>query len=78
MYFGGEKVEDIKGMVERITYQNEESGYGVIKVRVTGKFIEINVGAVIEAKGNFVVNKKFGKQFSVKIQRKFTSKHLRN
>lgn len=44
MYFGGEKVEDIKGMVEKITYQNEESGYGVIKVRVTGKFIEINVG----------------------------------
>lgn len=32
MYFGGEKVEDIKGMVEKITYQNEESGYGVIKV----------------------------------------------
>lgn len=75
MYFGGEKVEEIRGVVERITYQNEESGYGVIKVRVkgfsellplTGKFIEINVGTVIEAKGNFVVNKKFGKQFSVK------------
>ena len=75
MYFGGEKVEEIRGVVERITYQNEESGYGVIKVRVkgfsellplTGKFIEISVGTVIEAKGNFVVNKKFGKQFSVK------------
>ncbi len=71
-------MEEINGVIERITYRDEESGYGVIKVRVkgfselltlTGKFIEMNVGAVIEAKGNFVVNKKFGKQFSVKEYR---------
>ena len=68
-------MENITGVVERITYYNEENGYGVIKVRVkgfselltlTGKFIEINVGTVIKAKGNFIVNKKFGKQFNVK------------
>ena len=68
-------MDEISGVVERITYHSEESRYGVIKVMVkgfselltlTGKFIEINVGTVIEAKGNFVVNKKFGKQFSVK------------
>ena len=68
-------MENITGVVERITYYNEESGYGVIKVRVkgfselltlTGKFIEMNVSTVIEAKGNFVVNKKFGTQFNVK------------
>ncbi len=68
------KVENIKGVVERITYYNEENGYGVIKVRVkgfselvalTGKFVSINVGAVIEAKGNFTTNKKFGRQFNV-------------
>lgn len=56
-------MENITGVVERIKYYNEENGYGVIKVRVkgfselltlTGKFIEINVGTVIEAKGNFV------------------------
>lgn len=67
-------MEEISGVVERITYYNDESGYGVIKVRVkgfselltlTGKFIEMNVGTVIEAKGSFVVNKKFGRQFSV-------------
>lgn len=67
-------MENITGVVERITYYNEENGYRVIKVRVkgfselltlTGKFIEINVGTVIEAKGNFVVDKKFGKQFNV-------------
>ncbi len=68
-------MENITGVVERITYYNQESGYGVIKVRVkglselltlTGKFLEINVGTVIEAKGSFVVDKKFGKQFNVK------------
>ncbi len=62
------------GVVERITYQNQETGFCVIKIRaegfsdtvtLTGKFISINVGAVIEAKGNFVVNKKFGSQFNV-------------
>ena len=67
-------MENIAGVVERITYQNEETGYGVIKVRVkgfselitlTGKFISINVGTMIEAKGNFTINKKFGRQFSV-------------
>ena len=55
-------MENITGVVERITYQNEETGYGVIKVRVkgfselatfTGKFVSINVGTIIEAKGNF-------------------------
>ena len=68
-------MEEISGVVERITYQDEESGYKVIKVRVkgfsefltlTGKFVEISVGSVIKAKGNFIVNKKFGKQFNVK------------
>ena len=67
-------MEKITGVVERITYYNEETGYGIIKVRVkgfkdlftfTGKFVSINVGAMIEAKGNFTINKKFGRQFSV-------------
>ena len=68
------EVESITGVVERITYCNEETGCGVIKVRVkdflelitfTGKFVSINVGTMIEAKGNFTINKKFGRQFSV-------------
>lgn len=68
------EVETINGIVERITYYDEDKGYGVIKVRVkgfselitfTGKFVSINVGTMIEAKGNFTINKKFGRQFSV-------------
>ena len=67
-------MESLSGVVERITYQDEESGFAVIKVRVkgfselitfTGKFISINVGTVIDAKGEFIVNKKFGRQFNV-------------
>ncbi len=73
-FFEVNYLEIISGIVERITYQNEETEYGVIKVRVkgfselaifTGKFVSINVGTVIEAKGNFTINKKFGRQFSV-------------
>ena len=68
------KLECLSGVVERITYQDEESGFAVIKVRVkgfselttlTGKLIFINIGAIIEAKGNFSINKKFGRQFDV-------------
>ncbi len=71
-------MDKVEGVVERITYQNEESGYGVIKIRangfselltLTGKFVEMNIGTVIEANGDFVVNKKFGKQFCVKEYR---------
>lgn len=67
-------MKSVSGVVERITYQNEENGYGVIKVRVKGfsdfitftrKFIEVNVSAVIAAKENFTIDKKFGKQFKV-------------
>ncbi len=67
-------MENLNGVVERITYQDEESGFTVIKVGVKGfaeqitfigKFISINVGTVIEAKGEFIISKKFGKQFNV-------------
>ena len=66
-------MDKVEGVVERITYQNEESGYGVIKIRangfselltLTGKFVEMNIGTVIEANGDFVVNKKFGKHMA--------------
>ncbi len=61
-------------MVERITYTDEEKGFSVIKIKasgysnlitVVGNISSINVGSVITAKGNFITNKKFGKQFSV-------------
>lgn len=50
-------MEQIHGVVERITYQNEENGYSVIKCRVKnyqdlvtigGAMAEVHVGSVSE------------------------------
>ena len=68
-------MEHLRGVVERITYANEETGYSVIKIRakgymdlitVVGSMATVNVGAVISAKGVWTNNPKFGRQFEVK------------
>ena len=62
-------------VVERITFQNPENGYSVLKVNVKGYndlvtivgcLAEIPAGSVLELEGDWVVDKKFGTQFSVK------------
>lgn len=67
-------MEKISGIVERITYSDEEKGFSIIKIRVSGyrelvtlvgPISEINIGSVINAEGKWVLNAKFGKQFSV-------------
>ena len=49
-------MEHIRGVVERITYQNEQNGYSVIKCRVknyadlvtvVGSMPEVHVGSVL-------------------------------
>lgn len=66
-------MEYLSGVVERITYQNEENGFCVIKVRskgfpdlvtVVGNLAAVNVGAIIKLKGQWKMDSKFGKQFS--------------
>ena len=63
-------MEKISGVVERITYTNEETGYSIIKIRakgyselitLVGNISSINVGTIIEAKGRWLVNPKYGK-----------------
>ena len=53
-------MERLRGVVERITYANEETGYSVIKIRckgyielvtVVGSMATVNVGSVITIKG---------------------------
>lgn len=67
-------METLKGVVERITYSNEESGFSVIKIKskgfpelitVIGNLISINVGATVELKGSWKNDSKYGRQFSV-------------
>ena len=59
-------------MVERITYQNPENGYSVLKCRVKdyselvpviGNMIDANVGSVLVCDGNWKVDAKYGRQF---------------
>jgi len=62
----------IRCVVERITYQNPDNGYSVLKVRVkgyddlvplVGNLFDANVGSVLLAEGNWKIDAKYGRQF---------------
>lgn len=63
----------IRGVVERITYQNPENGYTVLKcavksykelVTVIGSLMDVNVGSVLLIYGNWKVDSRYGRQFA--------------
>lgn len=63
----------IRCVVERITYQNPDNGYSVLKVRmkgyddlvaVVGNLFDVNVGSVLIVDGNWKVDAKYGRQFT--------------
>ncbi len=67
-------MERLRCVVERITYQNEQNGYSVIKctakgfndlVTVVGVMPEVHVGAVLSFTGTWKVDAKYGRQFSI-------------
>ncbi len=62
----------IRCVVERITFQNPENGYCVLKtkvkdysdlVTVVGNMLEVNVGSVLLLDGNWKVDRRYGSQF---------------
>lgn len=62
----------LRCVVERITYQNPENGYSVLKVRVkgysdlvtlVGNLLEVPVGSVLLCRGEWKVDKRYGSQF---------------
>ncbi len=62
----------IRCVVERITYQNPENGYSVLKVHVkgyddlvtvVGNLLDTHVGSVLLVEGNWKVDTKYGRQF---------------
>jgi exodeoxyribonuclease V alpha subunit len=66
-------MEYISGVVDRITYSNEETGFSVIKIKsggfsdlvtVVGNLAAVNVGSVLRLKGEWKYDSKYGKQFS--------------
>lgn len=61
----------IKGTIEKISYNNNESGFSILQVRVkkdeyatvVGCIISPVQGETIEAKGEWVIDKQYGSQF---------------
>ena len=66
-------MDHLRCVVERITYQNPETGYSVIRCRargysdlvtVVGLMPETHVGAVLSLEGAWKVDPKYGRQFT--------------
>ena len=62
----------IRCVVERITYQNPDNGFSILKVRVkgyddlvplVGNLLDATVGSVLLVEGNWKVDVKYGRQF---------------
>ncbi len=66
--------ESMEGVLERITYANEDSGWmvaqiqapdGGVPVTVVGTMPGVQIGETLRVRGRWVQNKKFGRQFEV-------------
>ena len=67
-------MERLRCVVERITYQNEQNGYSVIKcaakgyndlVTVVGAMPDVHVGSVLTLTGTWKLDAKYGRQFAM-------------
>ena len=65
---------ELQGQIERITYQNEENGFVIAKVKVAGKRDLVTVvgnlttaspGEILFMQGNWADHPKFGRQFKI-------------
>ena len=65
----------LRAVVERITYQNPDNGYTVLKcavknyqdlVTVVGSLLDVNVGSVLLIDGNWKMDSRYGRQFQAK------------
>ena len=67
-------MEHLRCVVERITYQNPQNGYSVIKCRaknyqdlvtVVGEMPDVHVGSVLYLGGSWKMDARYGRQFTV-------------
>ncbi|MFH2064411.1 MAG: ATP-dependent RecD-like DNA helicase [Pseudomonadota bacterium] len=65
---------DLTGQIERLTYYNEETGYTIAQVKVTGRSDLVTIvgnlisplpGEVVHMQGNWISHPRFGDQFKV-------------
>ena len=61
--------DKLKGEIERITFYNEDTGFGVVRLRsgriITGTLPKLSEGDRVEAEGEWIVHPKFGSQLKV-------------
>lgn len=71
-------VETLRGVIERITFHNEENGYTVVQltpdghsstVTVVGNMLGINIGEAVELKGAWMAHPQYGRQFKAESVR---------
>ena len=81
----GDGQEFLRGVIERITFHNEENGYTVAKLApemptpqlprwqknapIVGNMVGVNVGEAVELRGSWEMHPQYGKQFSVSAMR---------
>ena len=70
--------DQLAGLVERVTFHNDESGFCVLRIKarghrelvtVVGTLPEVRAGEWLEARGRWTVNKEYGQQFQAEILR---------
>jgi exodeoxyribonuclease V alpha subunit len=68
--------EHLSGLIERITFHSEESGFCVLQVKVKGRsdlvtvvgvLPEVRAGEWIEAEGKWIISRDYGQQFKADI-----------
>lgn len=65
----------LRGIVDRITFQNEETGYTVARLQVegqrgepvtiVGETLSLNPGETVELEGDWISHKQYGQQFKI-------------
>src|SRR6266481_1693447 len=68
--------ESLSGLIERVTFFNEDTGFTVLKVKVkghrdlvavTGSLPSVNPGEWINAQGHWIQDRQFGPQFRAEL-----------
>jgi exodeoxyribonuclease V alpha subunit len=64
--------ESLSGLIERVTFFNEENGFGVLQVKarghrdlvtVVGSLPSVSAGEWVNAQGRWVQDREYGRQF---------------
>lgn len=70
--------EQVAGLVDRVTFHNEESGFCVLRNKARGRrevvivvdtLPEVRAGEWMEAQGRWIVNEEYGRQCQAEILR---------